>query len=108
MTQQRWLLKRTKEHSNPVTNRTGIASRLRDLPVSFLPTTCYTESVIGVELDICRERGQVCEIDKDVNPYLLFENMTGANQYRRTLDTADEHRSPHMVYGIWRVGELVI
>ncbi|MCL5280449.1 MAG: hypothetical protein M1376_11140 [Planctomycetes bacterium] len=75
--------------------------------VGYDVTTRDSESMITPCLEPLT-RGEACDFEKDLNEYMLFSNLAKADEFRRARDADYELGYPHMIYGIWRVGEIVL
>ena len=45
---------------------------------------------------------------RNLNEYMLFPTLAKADEFREACDANYELGYPHMIYGIWRVGEIVL
>jgi hypothetical protein len=52
--------------------------------------------------------GEASDFEKDLNEYMLFSDLEKADEFRRARDADYELGYPHMIYGIWRVAEIVL
>jgi hypothetical protein len=52
--------------------------------------------------------GKASDFEKDLNEYMLFSELAKADDFRRAQDADYELGYPHMIYGIWRVAEIVL
>jgi hypothetical protein len=67
-----------------------------------------SESVISPCLEPLVVRGEACEFEKDLNEYMLFPKLAKADEFRRAQDAVYEIGYPHMIFGIWRVAEILL
>jgi hypothetical protein len=75
--------------------------------VGYDVQTFDSESLITPSLEPLT-RGETCEFAKDLNEYMLFSDLTKADEFGRVQDADYEPGYPHMIYGIWRVAEIVV
>ncbi len=75
--------------------------------VGYDVTSCISESVIAPCYDIDIKTKGLFELDKNINEYTLFSNIAKASEFKRIQDTISQSESPHLVYGIWRIQEIL-
>ena len=75
--------------------------------VGYDVTNCISESIISPCYDFDGRTKGLFELDKNINKYMLFSNISQASVFQRIQDTIAKFDAPHLVYGIWRIKEIL-
>ena len=52
-------------------------------------------------------RKDMIGLDKNINENLLFSKISQASNFQRIQDTTAKFEAPHLIYGIWKIQEIL-
>jgi hypothetical protein len=71
-------------------------------------TSCYSESVISGLFVPDAEQASMSHFETILNEHALFSEVADADRFRTALDVSWPDESPHLIYGIWRIAEILL